>query len=241
LKQDIKLGAYGWRHAHWSTTFYPEDLPVEEDDDWRLAYYSNEFNTVMVPWTYWQTEPLPDCEKWLDDVHDDFRFFIECHADMFEFISPAEFTDCLKKLGPKLSALVFLDDRSVATDSLESLNLLIDTLGLDVFTTGDTASLTTKRQVQNIWRPDKVQTSSFAFIEDDLLDLRSARVFVEDFVASICNEGHKPEQSTEQQPGLQSEQQSGENDGQFSMIVSHPQLQASDLGRFRSVLEIMGC
>ena len=52
LKQMMNLGAYGWRHKHWSNTFYPEDLPVDADDDWRLAYYSNEFNAVLVPADY---------------------------------------------------------------------------------------------------------------------------------------------------------------------------------------------
>jgi len=52
LKQTINLGAYGWRHGRWSGTFYPDDLPMADDEDWRLAYYSNEFNAVMVPADY---------------------------------------------------------------------------------------------------------------------------------------------------------------------------------------------
>ena len=40
----LRLGARGWRHAHWENDFYPDDLPP----DWQLAYYANEFSTVLV-------------------------------------------------------------------------------------------------------------------------------------------------------------------------------------------------
>ena len=61
LKKTINPGAYGWRHKHWLESFYPEDLPVNGSEDWRLSYYSNEFNTVMVPCDYWKSGESIDC------------------------------------------------------------------------------------------------------------------------------------------------------------------------------------
>ncbi|MFV2005124.1 MAG: DUF72 domain-containing protein [Gammaproteobacteria bacterium] len=240
MKRDINLGAYGWRHAHWAATFYPEDLPVEEGEDWRLTYYSNEFNSVLVPSSYWQSAQRIDCETWLDDVHDDFRFCIECHANMFEFISLSEFTECLKVLQPQLAALVFLDGKLLEPDSFEMFNLLSDSLALGIYGASEISQQTMAKPVQNIWRPESPQVSNFAFIEDDLSDLRSTRKLVENFVASIVNEDHEPERQSASQSGRQPVPQPGKYDRHASLIVSHPQLQADNLSRFRSVLEIMG-
>ncbi len=217
MKQYIETGAYGWRHAHWLNTFYPEDLPLDEHEDWQLTYFSNEFNAVLVPAAYWQTSEKVDCESWLDAVHEDFQFFVECHVNMLDFMSMAELSTNLKKLQPQLSALVFLDEKQQMSASVKKQfysladSLVLDTFGLDVV-----AGLTAEFSQQCIWREGSSCSSGFAFIENDLSDLRSARKIVEDFV-------------------LQSE----ENEAAI-IIVDHPQLQASDLSRFRSMLEIMG-
>ncbi len=217
LKQDINLGAYGWHHQHWLNTFYPEDLP----EGWQLAYYSNEFNTVVVPADYWQTGEVLDCEDWLDNVHDGFQFIVECHADMFNHISLPELTGYLKVLQPQLSALVFLEDKQQMPESVKKqFNTLIDSLEVAVFGSGSQLNL----QAKNIWRPGRSQekslSTSFSLIENDLSDLRAARTMVEDFVNQLEND----------------EQQTTE----ASIIVNHPKLQASDLSKFRSLLEIMG-
>ena len=78
-----------------------------------------------------------------------------------------------------------------------------------------------------IWRPDRPardtedlsRFSNFAFIEDDLSDLRSARTMVEQFVSVISDDA---------------------GDAEATIIVNHPRLRADDLSKFRSVLDIMG-
>jgi hypothetical protein len=226
LKHDIRLGAYGWRHKHWLNTFYPEDLP----EDWQLTYYANEFNTVLVPADYWRVNEPPDCEHWLDSVHDDFRFFVECHAGMLDYVSLSELSECLKALQPQLSALVFLDDKQQMSASVKNqFYTLIDLLRVDVFASGALLDSNTG----GIWRQDcgqqeKMVSSSFGFIENDLSDLRAARALIENFAAQLEN--------ADEQPENQPEKQSGE----AAIIVFAPQLQANDLSRFRSVLEIMG-
>ena len=212
MKKNIDLGAYGWRHSHWSNTFYPEDLPVSEPEDWRLTYYSNEFNAVLVPVDYWKKRQDVDCEVWLDAVHEGFEFFVECHVDMLDSISMSELADNLKALQPQLSALVFLDEKQLMSESIKSQfcsladSLMIDTFGLDA---GSASTHT------NVWRVDRPDPSNFAFIETDLTDLRLVKTMVESFVAQSEN---KP----------------------ATIIVSHPRLQASDLSKCRAMLEIMG-
>jgi len=200
LKQAINLGAYGWRQTHWSGTFYPEDLPMADDDDWRLAYYSNEFNAVLVPADYWLGAQGADCEAWLDSVHAGFKFFVQCQAGMLDSFSLADLTAALKKLSPQLSALVFLgEEQSMSVSAKQPFIELAELLQVEVF---DLAA----------GKPD------FLLLEDDLSDLRASRAAVEQFV----------------------EQTEDNASGEATIIVDHAQLQAGDLSKFRSMLEIMG-
>jgi len=213
LKPHIELGAYGWQHAHWLNTFYPADLP----EDWQLTYYSNAFNTVLVPAAYWQAKDTLDCAGWLDAVHPGFQFYVECHAGMLAHVPLAELTDNLKNLGPRLSALVFLDEKQpLSSVEREQFITLVDSLEVAVL--GSTVLPLDK--VQNIWRLDNPQTASFAWIENDLIDLRSARKIIDDF-ASL----HKDQAAIIPDA---------------TMIAHDPALQASDLSKFRALLEIMG-
>ena len=215
MKQNIDPGVYGWRHSHWLNSFYPEDLPVEGRDDWRLTYYSNEFNAVLVPASYWQVNEKMDCESWLDAVHEDFKFFVECHVNMLDFISVAELEANLKQLQPQLSALVFVDDKQLMSASVKKqFDSLIDALAVDVF--GLEALAATSGLPQNkLWRDKDSDRSNFALIENDLTDLRAVKNIVEDFALQL-------------------------EEAAATIIVNHPRLQASDLSKFRSMLEIMG-
>jgi hypothetical protein len=213
LKPHIELGAYGWRHAHWLNTFYPADLP----EDWQLTYYSNAFNTVLVPAAYWQDKEALDCAHWPQAVHPGFRFFVECHGAMLEHVPLAELTEYLQNLDSRLAALVFLDDKQQLSAAVKSqFTALIESLQVAVLGSGVLSAGSAKR----IWRVENPQSSSFAWIENDLTELRSARKIVEDFVRRPVNEGEGAPDAT--------------------MIVSHPALQAGDLSRYRSLLEIMG-
>jgi len=201
LKQTITLGAYGWRHAHWAGTFYPDELPVAEED-WRLSYYSNEFNTVLVPADYWLNGRVNDCEDWLDSVHTEFQFFVECRASMLDVISLADLTGALTKLNPQLSALVLTNDNALLSDAVKKQFFeLAALLNIEVF---DVESGSTH----------------FVFIEDELLDLRAAKTKIEQLIAQIN--------------GVETKE------SRVNIIVNHPQLQAENLTKFRTVLDIMG-
>jgi len=73
---DFFLGARGWDHPAWQGSLYPDDLPPE----WRLSYYANEFNAVLAPADLWGAADAGLIASWADDVHDDFRFFLELPA-----------------------------------------------------------------------------------------------------------------------------------------------------------------
>ena len=69
---DVVVGARGWLHEYWMESFYPEDIP----EDWRLGFYANEFNTLLVPWSQW-SESVDDLEEGLEDTADDFHLYLE--------------------------------------------------------------------------------------------------------------------------------------------------------------------
>jgi len=100
---NLSIGAWGWKHPEWEKdVFYPDDLPA----DWQLSYYSNEFDLVAVPASYWSTEGYGD-EEWLDDVDDDFVFYIEWPflqlTDFDDYKKCAQFCD---SLGEQLAAVL---------------------------------------------------------------------------------------------------------------------------------------
>lgn len=216
-KLNINLGACGWQRAHWLNGFYPEDLP----EDWQLMYYSNEFTTVLVPASYWQTHLLADCVEWIDSVHENFQFCVECHVDMFEHLSMQALSEALQILQSQLSALVFLDDKQLMPVRVKKDFIhLIDQLGVDVYSAGSWFDLEVDAQVRGVWRNTDSKASNFAFIENDLTDLRVARDLVEQFIASLEGSEQSPEGAT--------------------IIVNHPHLQAGYLSKFRAVLDVMG-
>lgn len=262
---NIQLGAYGWMHAQWNDVFYPEDLPL----DWQLSYYSNEFNTVLVPASYWakergvnnqksgqKTDQTFTCDDWLDSVHDKFQFYVECSAAMFDDDSMPDFKKSLHVLQPQLAGLVFFDGITTLSTSVSApsqasvkkeLTNLAKELGVAVFS-GDVC----RQDHQAIYfqaaeySSMQNQRPGLALIENDLLDLRAAKEIVEDYVAQdfvtqdfITQIGSKDM--------IYSNGISDVNDfspcpcsEQSTIIVNHPALSANDLVKFRSVLEIMG-
>jgi len=224
LKRNISVGAYGWRHPHWLGTFYPEDLPVSAEEDWRLTYYSNEFNCVLVPADYWlclsdQGDAI-DCNHWLDEVNEEFEFFVECSLDIFDHVSFDTWSEQLKLLQPQLSALVITENqREIPESILEQLRNLAEMLRVKVFTNGD-YDLPVNLLLKQIWRKDNQCSSALALLEDDLTDLRSVRATVNDFVSQKSDIDQVSSKA--------------------AIIVRSPRLQAVDLAQFRKVVEVMG-
>jgi uncharacterized protein YecE (DUF72 family) len=69
----VHVGAVGWEHPHWVGTFYPEDLPAE----WRLAFYNQWFDCVLVPESRWIAATEEELIGWREDTLARFRFVLE--------------------------------------------------------------------------------------------------------------------------------------------------------------------
>lgn len=90
---EIRTGTCGWNHDAWAGAFYPDDLP----DDWRLSYYSNEFDTVLVPVNGFDSVTSQEVEQWYEDTRDDFLFFIKL-PDSVNLCDP-ELSSLLDRIG----------------------------------------------------------------------------------------------------------------------------------------------
>lgn len=115
---DIIVAAHGWLHPPWQGEFYPHDLP----EDWYLSYYSNEFRAVVVPAAVWAQTGVVETERWLEDVHEGFVFYLEV-ADLLT--DWARFADIINPLDGRVGGIILrpgqLDaDLAMAAPSLEA-------------------------------------------------------------------------------------------------------------------------
>lgn len=69
----VEVGAVGWEHPEWLEGFYPPDLP----QDWRLAYYGNEYRCVLVPAAVLDRAGVDLVARWCEEVPEGFRFYLE--------------------------------------------------------------------------------------------------------------------------------------------------------------------
>jgi len=67
------VGSYGWEHAAWASSYYPDELP----EDWRFCFYSNNLRSVLVPGDAWSASTPPAVAQWLEDSDPAFRFVLE--------------------------------------------------------------------------------------------------------------------------------------------------------------------
>jgi len=69
----IDVTVRGWDRPGWDRSFYPEDLPW----DWRLSYFANAFESVLVPAQLWRGAGPQGLAQWTTDVPARFRFYLE--------------------------------------------------------------------------------------------------------------------------------------------------------------------
>ncbi|RUM93265.1 MAG: hypothetical protein DSZ27_00455 [Thiomicrospira sp.] len=78
---NLIIGTQGWESESWLDSFYPEDMP----EDWRLDYYSNFFECVLVEesvWRSWSEEMLEELADMLEG--ESFWFFLELVSEFNE-------------------------------------------------------------------------------------------------------------------------------------------------------------
>ena len=234
--ENIRVGAYGWLQPSWRGTFYPDDLP----NDWMLSYYSNELNTVLVPSDYWQEGSGFGCESWLQDVNEDFSFFVECPGQLLVNEADQEdqssdfsvFIQQLTSLQSHLSGVVItglLSEHSISNPIIIArLQTITRLTALFSYTEFPDVPC------QSIWLSDAggegkgrasftSLSAPLAVFYDDLRYLRETRLRIERFASQVKG--------------------SGNTVGGISppvIIVKHPSLKTADLIKFRSLVEIMG-
>lgn len=105
----LELAGYGGAPADWSNCFYPDDLPPE----WQMAYYANEFSTVLLPASFWQgkTDFQRLAESWLLETRDSFRFHAEITTSLLR--SPEGMLACrqvMEVLGARLAGILLHEE-----------------------------------------------------------------------------------------------------------------------------------
>ena len=106
----IHIGTSGWQYKHWTGNFYPEKM----DDESKLEYYSNEFDTVELNNSFYQIPREDSIKKWLDATHDDFFFSVKASryiTHMKKLNDPEQpltnFFDRINTFGDKLGPVLF--------------------------------------------------------------------------------------------------------------------------------------
>lgn len=72
-EKPLLFGCADWQHARWEAEYYPADLPA----DWRLSYYANDMDCVLLPEQCWRGVDAAVLEGWREDVAPGFLFFLE--------------------------------------------------------------------------------------------------------------------------------------------------------------------
>ena len=148
---DITLGTKGWRHASWEGTFYPDDLPVE----WQLPYYSNEFDSVLVPADYFINTDTESLYTWIEDTPEEFKFFLELPITA----SNVWLDKVLKPLAPRLGGILFTDANthasSVTADLIENARQYAPVVLPSNVIQAAGATLTAMQKVGCYWRPEE--------------------------------------------------------------------------------------
>ena len=67
----VAIGVVGWDFPAWSKTYYPEDIP----EDWKLAFYANDFAAVVLPESVWGGDAVEALEETVQDLDEGFRFY----------------------------------------------------------------------------------------------------------------------------------------------------------------------
>lgn len=154
MSESLRVGAYGWRHDHWASSFYAEELP----DDWRLTFYANEFSAVLVPSDY--LGETRDIEQWCEDVSESFRFYIEWPKQVD---SEEALVKELAQMGEKLGGILLDSD-----------------IDLDIHC--PKYCWQRDNQPTDTWQPDHSIDTGLAVFPFGQSDLRQQRQWLESFV-----------------------------------------------------------
>jgi uncharacterized protein YecE (DUF72 family) len=98
---ELLIGTRDWQNTPWENKFYPDNLP----EDWRFCFYSNQFRTVLVPGTVWDTITGDDINMWVEDSDKDFKLVCELPSVFSETLSITDISKMLLEFQDKTSLL----------------------------------------------------------------------------------------------------------------------------------------
>lgn len=75
VPDSVAFAAFGYSQPHWLTSYYPSDLP----EDWRLAYYANEFSHLYIPSADFPAE-LSLLSTWREELGEAVKLYFEVNT-----------------------------------------------------------------------------------------------------------------------------------------------------------------
>lgn len=83
----MDIGVWDWTSEAFADALYPADLP----EAWRIGFYSGLFRCVVLPAALWREASAEDWAEWLDEVPENFGFYLEQgDAELAELLAAAE-------------------------------------------------------------------------------------------------------------------------------------------------------
>ena len=99
----------GWDPGPDDGSFYPDDLP----EDWRLTYFANVLDAVLLGEDVWRQADAQLIEQWRRDVPDSFRFYLRADETGECFSGGPPFRECL---GDRFGGWLAAPDRRGESD-----------------------------------------------------------------------------------------------------------------------------
>lgn len=75
---ELRAGTSGYAYAEWKGSFYPKTLPPKK----MLAYYSRQFPTVEINYTFYRMPSARILEGWAEQVPPGFQFVLKANQDI---------------------------------------------------------------------------------------------------------------------------------------------------------------
>ena len=67
----VHIGTIHWDHKKWNDSYYPDDIP----DEWKLAFYANDFSAIVLPENLWRTAEIEALAEYLEDLDEQFAVY----------------------------------------------------------------------------------------------------------------------------------------------------------------------
>ncbi len=159
----ISVGLFDWTRFAGANQYYPEDLP----GDWRLDYFSNEFESCCIDLA--AVEKKPDqLREWIEDVDDSFELCFalssDQHLSLFEQVAG-------EVDGGRVYALIL--DVAATEPAIQQL-----AQGGRTATIGHLQAIKIRR-LADLWRPETATSQADFALMPCTDDVHQLRVWVE--------------------------------------------------------------